>query len=80
MEEIYARLREIFDDVFEGGAIEVRPDLTAKDVPEWDSLSHIRLILAVQKAFKIRFTAAQTAHLANVGELVDLISAKMRMA
>lgn len=76
MSEIYAVLSSIFHDVFEDDTIVVTPDLTAADVPEWDSLSHIRLILAVQKRFRITFSAAQTATLQNVGELVAMIEAK----
>lgn len=76
MSEIYAVLSSIFHDVFEDDTIVVTPDLTAADVPEWDSLSHIRLILAVQKRFSITFSAAQTATLQNVGELVSMIEAK----
>ncbi len=52
--------------------------LTADDVAEWDSLRHIQLILAVQKAFKIKFSAADTANLNNVGELAALISTKTK--
>lgn len=76
MDEIYRRLSAIFHDVFEDDSITVTPDLTAPDVPGWDSLSHIRLILEVQRAFDIKFAAAQTANLKNVGELAELIHAK----
>jgi acyl carrier protein len=75
-DEIYAKMTEIFRDVFDDDAIEVTPDLTASDVPEWDSLSHIRLVLAVQKAFQTKFSASQTANLKNVGEFVALIRAR----
>ena len=77
MIDVYGRLTAIFHDVFDDDSIAVTPELTAADVSEWDSLSHIRLVLAVQKAFQIKFSAAQTAELKNVGELVKLIRAKM---
>ena len=73
---IYADLNAIFRDVFDDDAIVVRPDLTADDVPEWDSLSHIRLVLAVQKHFKAKFSAAEIAGLKNVGDLARLIQSK----
>jgi len=76
MDEIYRRLTGIIHDVFEDNSIAVTPALTAPDVPGWDSLSHIRLILEVQRAFGIKFAAAQTASLKNVGELAELIQAK----
>ncbi len=80
MDQIFSTLQQLFSDVFDDDAIVVTPDLTAADVAEWDSLNHIRLILAVEKAFKIKFTAAQTGNLKNVGELADLIRDKMRAA
>ena len=77
MENIHQRLTAIFHDVFEDDSIVVTPELTASDVPEWDSLSHIRLMLAVQSAFQVSFSAAQIAGLRNVGELAELIHARM---
>jgi len=76
MDEIYQRLTRIFHDLFDDDSIVVTPRLTADDVAEWDSLRHIQLILAVQKTFKIRFSAADTANLKDVGELAALIQAK----
>jgi acyl carrier protein len=76
MDEIYQRLTRIFHDLFDDDSIVITPRLTADDVAEWDSLRHIQLILAVQKTFKIRFSAADTANLKNVGELAALIQAK----
>jgi len=72
----YAKLTEIFHDVFDDDSIAVTPTLTADDVDEWDSLSHIRLVLAVEKKFGLKFSAAEVGRLKNVGEFVSLIEAK----
>jgi acyl carrier protein len=74
--QIYARLTEIFSDVFDEDTIEVTPALSAKSVEGWDSLTHIRLILTVEKAFKIKFSTSEIGKLENVGELVALIKAR----
>jgi acyl carrier protein len=74
--DIYHKLTPIFHDVFNDDTIVLRPDLTAKDVDEWDSLSHIRMVLTVQKAFGVKFSAGEIGNLKNVEELVDLIRAK----
>ena len=58
MDEIYKKMTEIFRDVFDDDTLVVTPDMTADDVAEWDSLNHIRLILTVQKAFEVKFSAA----------------------
>ena len=73
--QIYSRLREIFEDVFDEDIIELTSQLTAKDVDGWDSVSHIRLILTVEKAFKMKFTTSEIGKLENVGDLVRLIRA-----
>jgi len=75
--EIYTRLNEVFQDVFEE-AIEVTPQLSAKDVDGWDSLTHIRLILTVEKAFKIKFSTSEIGKLQDVKDLIALISIKTR--
>jgi acyl carrier protein len=80
LDQIYQKLTGIFRDVFDDDDIVVTPEMTALDVAEWDSLNHIRLILAVQKAFDVTFSAAQTAALQNVGELSELIRAKTAAA
>ncbi|MGD0631630.1 MAG: acyl carrier protein [Terracidiphilus sp.] len=74
--QIYARLTQIFEDVFDEDSIKVTPELTAKDVDGWDSLTHIRLILTIEKAFKIKFSTSEIGKLENVGELVALIKAR----
>jgi len=73
--QIYARLTQIFEDVFDEDSITVTPELAAKDVDGWDSITHIRLILTVERAFKIKFSTSEIGKLANVGELVELIQA-----
>ncbi len=74
--QIYARLDEIFQDVFDEDSIKVTPELSAKEVDGWDSLTHIRLILTVEKAFKIKSSTSEIGKLENVGDLVTLIKAR----
>lgn len=73
--EIIAQMPEIFDEVFEyEGALSAAT--TADDVEEWDSLGHIRLMLAVEQKFGIRFQPSEIIGLKNLGELADLVIAK----
>jgi acyl carrier protein len=74
--EIYARLEKIFQDVFDEESIKVTPDLSAKEVDGWDSLTHIRLILTVERAFKVKFTTSEIGKLERVGDLVALIKSR----
>jgi acyl carrier protein len=75
-QEIYAKLNEVFRDVFDDDEVIVKPETTAADVDGWDSLAHIRLMLTVEKAFGVKFAAADIAGLKNVGELANLIETR----
>lgn len=72
-EEVYGKLNEVFQDVFDDEDIEVNDDTTSADVDGWDSLEHINLIVAVERTFGIKFTMGETTGLKNVGEMVDKI-------
>jgi acyl carrier protein len=75
--EIFSKLNEIFEDVLD---LDETPELTdatsANDIEEWDSLSHIQLIVAIEKAFKLKFTSQEILKWNNVGEMVDTIIAR----
>ncbi len=74
--QIYARLTEIFADVFDEDSIMVTPVLSAKDVDGWDSLTHIRLILTVERAFKFKVSTSEIGKMENVGDLVAIIKSR----
>jgi acyl carrier protein len=79
MSEITAtlgRMQNIFRDVLDEESLELRPDMTAADVEKWDSLTHINLIVAIEREFRVRFSTAEVASLANVGDLAGLIEKK----
>jgi acyl carrier protein len=73
---IYERLSNIFHDIFDDDSIVVIPTLSAQDVDGWDSLTHIRLLLTVEKSFKVKFTTTEINNLENVQGLVKLIAAR----
>jgi acyl carrier protein len=73
--QIYSRLAVIFEDVFDDDTVKLTPELSAKDVDGWDSLTHIRLLLTIERAFKIKFSTSEIGKLENVGDLVSLIKA-----
>ncbi|HEV2645921.1 MAG TPA: acyl carrier protein [Acidobacteriaceae bacterium] len=76
-DDIYAQLTPIFRDLFDEDSLVLTPELTAADVPEWDSFNHINLIVAVEARFGIKFQTAELEQMHTVGHLVDLIGAKM---
>ncbi len=70
------RVRDIMMDVFDIDQLSITEATTARDIEQWDSLSHIRLIVAIERAFKIRFTNAEIESLKDVGDLIGSIDAK----
>ena len=74
--EIYERLNEIFRDVLDNDEIELTDTSRADDIEEWTSLTHIQLIVEIEKAFGIRFKSDEILEWNNVGEMVDSILMK----
>ena len=75
--EIYSRLNEIARDVFDDDSIELSPATTARDIPAWDSVNHINLIIAIETRFGIKFRTSEFESLQNVGSLAGIIESKL---
>ena len=73
MSDTLPRLTAVFHDVFEDDTLLIAPATTAAEVPGWDSVMHVTLMMAIERAFGVRFRSGDVAGLKNVGELVDLI-------
>ncbi len=69
-------VKDIMIDVFDVDDIHVDAQTTAKDIEEWDSLTQVRLMVAVERKFGFRFDNAEIESLMNVGDLVKVIAAK----
>lgn len=74
--EIFDRLTTVLRDVFDDDALVATSQLTAHQVSGWDSLGHVRLMIEIEKTFRLRFSAAEISSLKNVGELAELVSRK----
>lgn len=74
--EIQEILQNIFREVFDNDSLGIYDAMTAADIEDWDSLTHMLLISAIEKTFEFRFSAAEVFSLKNVGEMVDLIKRK----
>jgi acyl carrier protein len=70
------QVQEAMQDVFDLDDLTIGPETSAEDIEEWDSLSHIRLIVAIERRMKIKFKNAEVERLKNVGDLVELIDLK----
>lgn len=68
------KLNRVFRDVFDDDNIEIFDAMTAGDIDEWDSVTHITLVLAVEKEFGVRLNAAEVGKLDNVGAMIELLA------
>ena len=69
-------LTEVFRQVFDDDSIVLTRETTANDIEEWDSLTHINLVVAVEARFKVKFALGELQTLKNVGEMIDLVNKK----
>ncbi|WP_226689843.1 acyl carrier protein [Ruegeria arenilitoris] len=77
-DEVWQRLTSVFRDVFEDDEITLTPETTAEDIEDWDSLTNIQLLIAIEKAFSgLEFSTGEVANLQNVGDLVSAITKRV---
>ena len=74
---IFRHLADIFMDVFDLDELLLDDSTTADDIEEWDSLSHVQMVVAVEKHFDIKFTSLEIMSWSNVGQLVDTIEKRL---
>lgn len=72
-EEVFEKLNQVFQDVFDDDGIQVDDNTTSGDIEDWDSLEHINLIVAVEKKFGMKFNMGEVTTMKNVGEMADII-------
>lgn len=76
--ETFARLQKIFQDVFLDDGLTISAETNSNDFEGWDSLTHVTLMVHVERVFDIQFTSSEIASWKNVGELEQLIEARVR--
>jgi acyl carrier protein len=75
--EILAKVEEIFREELELDDLVLTDETTADDVEEWDSLSHVQLVAAMEEAFGIEFKSREILSWENIGDLIDSIEKKL---
>ena len=77
-EKLLSELEKIFRDVFDDDSIVLTRETNANTIEDWDSLSHIRLIAAIEKQFNIKFNFRELQDLDDVGDMIDLLETKIQ--
>lgn len=75
--EIVNKLTAIFRKVFNNDSLILINELTANDVDQWDSLSHMILITEIESVFSIKFRLKDLNKMRNVGDMIDIITSKL---
>ena len=76
-ETTLSEVAEIFKDILDNDKLVITATSSAMDVDEWDSLSHIHIVVALEKKYKIKFTTVEMKNMKNVGDLVQIIESKL---
>ena len=74
---ILKRIKQVFREVFADANLEINSSTSAEDIEEWDSLTHVRLIISHELEFGLRFSTSEVGDLKNVRDLISLITSKL---
>ena len=77
MDSILEELQSIFRDILDQPDLVLTRDSNASNVEDWDSLAHVNLVTAVERRYNIKFALGELQELKNVGDMIDLIQAKL---
>jgi acyl carrier protein len=74
--EILEQVQAVVADQLDRDDVALNMNTVAASVDGWDSLAHVRIMIAVEEEFGVRFDMSEITSLGNVGDLVRLIEAK----
>ena len=75
--DIQSEVQDIFRDIFDDDELEITRETSAADIEDWDILAQMNLVVAIEKHFKMHFKVDEIAGLHNVGEMLDIIAARV---
>lgn len=76
-EEYKLKAEKIFQEVFDQPELKIFDEMVAQDVPDWDSLNHITLVVSLEEEFNLKFTTKEVMSWKNVGEMLDTLSERV---
>lgn len=77
---VYNRVTAVFRDIFDLPDLEISTSDTAHSIKGWDSLTHVRLIVALEEEFELEFEPEKIMELRSVGELIEAVTEEMSQA
>ena len=78
MDALTDKLTQVFRDVFDSETLTLRDEMVASDVDGWDSLNHVKLVVAIESAFNVKFSTREVLGWKTVGDLKKTLQAKVK--
>jgi acyl carrier protein len=75
---ILSGLTDLFREIFDDAGLVLTPETEAVDVPGWDSMNHITIVVEAERRFGVKFQTSEIEELKNVGEFIEVIERKLR--
>jgi acyl carrier protein len=75
--EILAMIRGVLADVLDNPPLQIGETTTAEQVPDWDSINHVKLLIGIESELNFRFAVEEIEGLGTVSALIDLIQKKL---
>ncbi len=76
--EVDARIREVMSEILEVEPTAVRDGFQRDDAPGWDSLNHLRLVSALEEAFRIKFTMKEVGEMDRFEAVRRMVSSRLQ--
>jgi acyl carrier protein len=78
--EIFTKIQDIFRQVFDDDNLAVLPETGRAQIAGWDSVAQVKLVLALEEEFGIRFTMDEVSSMNTVGDFVNAVKTHMENA
>jgi acyl carrier protein len=76
MNSMQQRIRQVFREVFDDDEMDIWDEMAAKDVPDWDSLAHVKLIIGLEEEFGIKFATSDIVQMSCINDLKKALVVK----
>jgi acyl carrier protein len=77
--QILEQIKILFADILDGSEVQIDMNTTQNDIESWDSLSHLHVLVAIEKHFKIRFTTTEIEKLSRIDDICKSIFSKLQL-
>jgi acyl carrier protein len=77
MDPLLEELQVVFRDIFDQPDLVITRKSNASTVDDWDSLTHVNLVTAIENRYKVKFALGELQDLKDVGDMSDLLSRKL---